>query len=104
MDFIITNGTVVDGTGAAPFIGDVVRDLSLHASGLGVPLSATRCAAAAQAIKDGRIAAVGVGLVDAGVTAKEIYDATGQHVAPGWIDPHTHFVRCSCVCRTATVG
>lgn len=66
--------------------------------------SATRCAAAAQAIKDGRIAAVGVGLVDAGVTAKEIYDATGQHVAPGWIDPHTHFVRCSCVCRTATVG
>jgi predicted amidohydrolase YtcJ len=53
----------------------------------------SHCAAAAQAVKDGRIAAVGQGLVDAGMTAKELYDASGQHVAPGWIDPHTHFVR-----------
>ena len=58
-------------------------------------------AAAAQAIKDGRIAAVGEGLVDAGMTAKEIYDAAGLHVAPGWIDPHTHFVRSPACCAVA---
>ena len=115
MDFIITNGTIVDGTGAAPFIGDVVRDLSVlveltarvvTAFGLRLwlYLSATRCAAGEQAIRDGRIAAVGVGLVDAGMTAKEIYDATGQHVAPGWIDPHTHFVRFPPAWCTVTVG
>ena len=45
------------------------------------------------AIKDGKIAAVGAGLAASGMQATEVYDATGQHVAPGWIDPHTHFVR-----------
>ena len=110
MDFIITNGTVVDGTGAAPFVGDVVRDPLGFRCSFPRGGSCRRCfhhfqlyltaaplccfaAAAAQAIKDGRIAAVGEGLVEAGMTAKETYDATGLHVAPGWIDPHTHFVR-----------
>ncbi|MCC6920242.1 MAG: amidohydrolase family protein [Alphaproteobacteria bacterium] len=61
-DVIITNGTIVDGTGARGFKGDV-------------------------AIKNGRIAAVGK--VDG--TAKRTIDAAGRIVAPGFIDPHTHF-------------
>lgn len=61
-DIVIRNGTVVDGTGAAPFAADV-------------------------AIKDGIIAAVGK--VD-GEGAEEI-DAKGQLVTPGFIDVHTHY-------------
>ena len=61
-DLIIRNGTVVDGTGAARFTGDV-------------------------AVKDGLIAAVGQVHGDA---AQEI-DAEGKVVAPGWVDVHTHY-------------
>jgi N-acyl-D-aspartate/D-glutamate deacylase len=61
-DVIIANGTIVDGTGAARFKGDV-------------------------AVKDGRIAAIGA--VEGG--AKHTIDASGRVVAPGFIDPHTHF-------------
>jgi hypothetical protein len=113
MDTILKGGTVVDGTGAAPFVGDVVSSrvrpvlstLSLCPSGHHLPLPPWPGLADArsppgrhlqQAIKDGVIAAVGAGLVDAGMKATEVYDATGQHIAPGWIDPHTHFVRSSC--------
>lgn len=59
---IIRGGTIVDGTGAAPYVGDV-------------------------AITDGRIS--GVGRVD-GSAAHEI-DADGLLVTPGWVDIHTHF-------------
>ncbi|WP_336986275.1 D-aminoacylase [Altererythrobacter aquiaggeris] len=61
-DLIIRNGTIVDGTGAAKFSGDV-------------------------AIKDGLIAQVGD--VD-GKAVKEI-DANGQLVTPGFVDIHTHY-------------
>ena len=61
-DLIIRNGTVVDGTGAPRFTGDV-------------------------AVKDGLIAAVGTVHGDA---AQEI-DAAGKIVTPGFVDVHTHY-------------
>ena len=61
-DLIIRGGTVVDGSGGAPFVGDV-------------------------AVKDGEIAKVGA--FD-GSGAEEI-DATGRIVTPGFVDPHTHY-------------
>ncbi len=62
MDVIIRNGTIVDGLGGEPFVGDV-------------------------AITDGVITAVGS--VDGGA-AREI-DATGLLVTPGFVDLHTHY-------------
>ncbi len=61
-DLILRNGTIVDGTGAPRFVGDV-------------------------AVKHGLIAAVGT--VE-GHGAQEI-DAAGKIVAPGWVDIHTHY-------------
>ena len=62
LDIVIRNGRVVDGTG-----------LPLYAADVG--------------IKDGKIVTVG----KVSESAKEEYDAKGQIVAPGFIDPHTHF-------------
>ena len=61
-DLIIRNGTLVDGTGAPPVLGDI-------------------------AIDGDRI--VQVGKV-AGSARKEI-DARGMVVTPGWVDIHTHY-------------
>ena len=61
-DEIVRNGLVVDGSGAPGFIGDV-------------------------AIRDGKIAAVG--RIEG--EGRTVVDATGRVVAPGFIDPHTHF-------------
>ena len=65
MDIVIENGLVVDGTGAAAFVGDV-------------------------GIRGNRIAAVTTagGLAD--VEAGERIDATGKVVAPGFIDIQSH--------------
>jgi len=61
-DLAIRNGTIVDGLGGEPYVGDV-------------------------AVADGVIAAVGS--VDADAT-REI-DATGLLVTPGFVDLHTHY-------------
>ena len=61
-DLIIRGGTIVDGSGAESFTGDV-------------------------AVKDGLIA--GVGTIE-GSAAREI-DASGKVVAPGFVDIHTHY-------------
>lgn len=62
-DLLIKNGTIVDGTGSAPYRGDV-------------------------AVSDGKIVAVGA---VADEDATETIDATGRLVTPGWVDIHTHF-------------
>jgi N-acyl-D-amino-acid deacylase len=61
-DVLIKGGRVIDGTGAAAFAADV-------------------------AVTNGRIAAIGAELGE----ARRVIDAKGQVVAPGFIDPHTHF-------------
>jgi N-acyl-D-amino-acid deacylase len=62
-DIIIRNGTIVDGLGGEPFVGDV-------------------------AVRDGVIAAVGD--VNGSGAHREI-DATGLLVTPGFVDLHTHY-------------
>jgi N-acyl-D-amino-acid deacylase len=62
-DLLITNGLVVDGTGLPRRRADV-------------------------AIRDGRIA--GIGQFDESL-ADKVIDAKGRIVAPGIIDPHTHY-------------
>src|SRR5438067_1745449 len=61
-DLLIKNGTVIDGTGAARRQADV-------------------------AVIDGRIAEIGK--ISEG--ASKVIDAAGCVVAPGFIDPHTHY-------------
>lgn len=62
-DLIIRNGTIVDGMGGEPYVGDV-------------------------AVRDGVIAAVG----DInGSDAKREIDAAGRLVTPGFVDLHTHY-------------
>ncbi len=65
-DTLITGAAIVDGTGAAPFIGDV-------------------------AIKDGQIAAIGTPDAPINASANEVIDAKGALLAPGWVDVHTHY-------------
>lgn len=62
-DLIIRNGTIVDGLGGEPYVGDV-------------------------AVKDDVIEAVGA---INGATATREIDATGLLVTPGFVDLHTHY-------------
>ncbi|MEM7219799.1 MAG: amidohydrolase family protein [Pseudomonadota bacterium] len=62
LDLVIKNGTIVDGSGLPAYQGDV-------------------------GIRDGRIARVG----RVTESAARSIDATGKVIAPGFIDPHTHF-------------
>ena len=59
---LIRNGLLVDGSGLPAFTADV-------------------------AVRDGRVERIGRISDD----AREVIDATGRVVAPGFIDPHTHF-------------
>jgi N-acyl-D-amino-acid deacylase len=61
-DLLIKNGTVIDGTGAPARRADV-------------------------AVKDGKIAEVG----KVSGNGAKVIDAEGLVVAPGFIDPHTHY-------------
>ncbi|HBQ02561.1 MAG TPA: amidohydrolase [Halieaceae bacterium] len=61
-DLIIKHGTVVDGTGAAPFVADV-------------------------AVTGDRVMAIGTDLGE----ASRIVDARDCYVAPGFVDIHTHY-------------
>jgi hypothetical protein len=61
-DLLIKGGTVVDGTGAPGCQADI-------------------------AVKDGRIAEIG----RVGASAAKTLDVAGLIVAPGFIDPHTHY-------------
>ncbi|MGB8386743.1 N-acyl-D-amino-acid deacylase family protein [Mycobacterium sp.] len=62
-DLIIRNGTIVDGLGGEPYVGDV-------------------------GVQDGVIKAVGT--LPGDTAAREI-DATGLLVTPGFVDLHTHY-------------
>lgn len=62
LDHVIKGATVVDGTGAPGFVADV-------------------------GIRDGRIAVIGT-ITEESRTAE---DATGLVLAPGFVDPHTHY-------------
>ncbi|HEY5948059.1 MAG TPA: amidohydrolase family protein [Kofleriaceae bacterium] len=61
-DLKIVGGTVVDGTGAAPYTSNV-------------------------AIRDGRIVELG----ECAGAARRTIDAAGAHVLPGFVDIHTHY-------------
>ncbi|MCK0532918.1 N-acyl-D-amino-acid deacylase family protein [Sphingobium agri] len=61
-DLLIRGGTIIDGSGGEPFVGDV-------------------------AIADGRIVSVGTFTGD----AREVIDAAALTVTPGFVDIHTHY-------------
>ena len=67
LDYLIKNGLVVDGTGGSSFIGDV-------------------------GVRGNEIVAI-VASADGGISeqADATYDATGKVIAPGFVDPHTHY-------------
>lgn len=62
LDIVIRGGLICDGSGAPAYRGDI-------------------------GIRDGRIVALG----EVTEPARETHDARGQVIAPGFIDPHTHY-------------
>lgn len=62
-DLLITNGSIYDGTGSEPYVGNV-------------------------AINDGKIVAIGKEITG---PATETIDAEGRIVTPAWVDIHTHY-------------
>src|SRR3954449_11413535 len=66
LDYVIRGGDVIDGTGAPARRADV-------------------------GVRDGRIIAVGEIAVGEIGDATAVFDADGLVVAPGFVDPHTHY-------------
>ena len=64
-DLLITNGTIVDGSGGDPYVGDIALGGGLIV-GIGAPGSQ-------------------------GADAHEVIDATGLLVTPGFVDIHSHY-------------
>ncbi|MBR6305677.1 MAG: hypothetical protein IKR38_02715, partial [Bacteroidales bacterium] len=62
MRTLLKNGKIYDGTGAEPFVGDVL-------------------------VEDERIEAVGNGLQE---ETDEVIDLAGLSISPGFIDAHSH--------------
>src|SRR5690348_13450277 len=65
-DLVIRNGTIVDGLGGEPYVGDV-------------------------AVRRGVVAAVGSGKDSVGSDSVREIDASGLLVTPGFVDLHTHY-------------
>ena len=63
LDLVIRNARIVDGTGTPAFMGDL-------------------------GVADGRSRSIGP---SAGQTAERVLDADGLVLAPGFVDPHTHY-------------
>ena len=61
-DLVIRAGTIVDGTGAAPYVADI-------------------------GVKDGIITEIG----DISARGSEEIDATGRTITPGFVDVHTQY-------------
>jgi N-acyl-D-amino-acid deacylase len=86
MDLIIRNGTIVDGLGGEPFVGDVaISDGVITAVNRADSTAVNR----ADSTAVNRADSTAVGSVD-GEAAREI-DATGLLVTPGFVDLHTHY-------------
>jgi N-acyl-D-aspartate/D-glutamate deacylase len=63
LDLLIKNARIVDGTGSPSFMGDL-------------------------GVQDGLIRSVSR---SNGLTAQRVIDAGGLVLAPGFVDPHTHY-------------
>jgi N-acyl-D-amino-acid deacylase len=85
-ELVIRNGTIVDGLGGEPFVGDVaVSDGVITAVNRADSPAVNR----ADSPEVNRADSPAVGTID-GSGAKEI-DATGLLVTPGFVDLHTHY-------------